>query len=60
MRITRSKKNREIAALNILQKNQHSIALKEQEDERLSITEKIGIFQLHFIVSEAISLPVFP
>lgn len=33
-----------MAALNILQKNQHNIALKEQEDERMSITEKIDIF----------------
>lgn len=59
MRITRSKKNRQMAAVNILQKNQHNISLKEQEDEKLSITEKIDNFQLHFIVSEAISFPIF-
>lgn len=33
-----------MAAINISQKNQYNIALKEQEDERLSITEKIDIF----------------
>lgn len=33
-----------MAAINISQKNHHNIALKKQEDERLSITEKIDIF----------------